>query len=324
MKKIIIIILFILSCSSCKAANRIYYDMYIASIGLEKADDGYNAYFYLPSSVDVGQTDKSSDGKASEVAKVWGETLVDVFSNLDLSTALKMNLEHISSIVLNESMMNNDELLKLIEYVKNSHHLDYNFYLFVTNDKMEDLYSLENPNDESVILSLLCDPIANTKIYSMIEPPHFLNFCRDFYNDKTFGIPLISAEAIWNEKDDSVYSSGACYYNRLLNSYRSYNDLDFRFLKKHEKLDYSDENISVVLKNYNVKLKYDNSVDIRVSSKYEILYSNVSNVEEYLRKLIISALDKLIDKNDEIDFLNLKYNDSLAKPIKININLKEK
>lgn len=324
MKKFIIIILFILSCSSCKAANRIYYDMYIASIGLEKADEGYNGYFYLPSSVDVGQTDKSSDSEASEVAKVWGETLVDVFSNLDLSTALKMNLEHISSIVLNESMMTDDELLKLIEYVKNSNHLDYNFYLFVTNDKMEDLYSLENPNNESVILSLLCDPIANTKIYSMIEPPHFLNFCRDFYNDKTFGIPVISAEAIWNDKDDSVYSSGVCYYNRSLNSYKSYSDLNFRFLKKHEKLDYSDENISVVLKDYNVKLKYNDYVEIKVSSKYEILYSNIDNANVYLTNLISDRLDKLIDKNEEIDFLNLKYNQAEEKRYSISISLKEK
>jgi len=323
MKKIIILILLVLSCTGCKAANRIYYDMYIASIGLQKTNEGYNGYFYLPSSIDVGNTEKSSEGEAAEVAMVEGETLQGVFSNLDLTTTLKMNLNHISSIVLDDSMVEKGELDKLIDFVKNSNSFDYNFYLFVTDSKIDDIYSLKNPNDESVILSALCDPIANTNIYATIEPPHFLNFCRDYYNNQTVGIPLISSEAIWNEKDDSIYCHGVGFYNRELNLYKKYTDNEFSFLKKHKNFDYSDANIGVRLNDYKINIKYNDSV-IKVSSKYEILYSNIDNEEEYLKNIINSSIDKLIIKNDEIDFINLKYNDSINKSYTIEIKLKNK
>ncbi|MDE5855641.1 MAG: hypothetical protein K2H06_01200, partial [Anaeroplasmataceae bacterium] len=80
--------------------------LFIASIGIEKKEDGYQGYFYLPLSSDIGKTENTENNGKGEFAKTSGKSLPDLFYNLQNSTSFVMNLKHVSSIVLNKELLN--------------------------------------------------------------------------------------------------------------------------------------------------------------------------------------------------------------------------
>lgn len=319
-----------LACSwiltGCRAANQIYSNMYIASIGFEHQEDEYTGYFFLPSSMSVGNTDSgSSDKNPSEIAVVRGKTIADVFNNLDLSTTLKMNLKHISSIVLHESILNEKDLQDLMEYVKSSNTFDYNFYIFTTKDEIQEIYQVKNPNEESVILTMLCEPISSAYAYTAANPPHFLNFCRDYYNGKVLSFALIEPTKIWSEENDSTYCRGVAFYKGgKLNIFGYEEEENFEFFKSNASLSYSDDYISVLFTNYQVKISYKEEVNITVKSKYKVLYFDMPAEKSYLEEKIQADMLALIEKYEkDIDFLNLQYNASEHKNVKVSVDFKK-
>lgn len=118
MKKIISLFLLIpiLLCG-CELQN-ISQVLFIASIGVEKEEDTYIGYFYLPLSSDVGKTENKENQGIGQYAKVEGKTLAEVFENIQFSTELEVNLRHASSMVIHKDLMNDDFLNELIAFVK--------------------------------------------------------------------------------------------------------------------------------------------------------------------------------------------------------------
>lgn len=325
MKKILILFLILLSCllTSCKAANSIYYNTFIASIGLEKNNDNYTGYFFLPSSIALGNTKQDKSEDASEIAKVEGNNIFDVFDNFFLSSAITMNLKHISTIVLHESILNNDDINKIISFINGYEGVDLNFYIFTTNSKLEDIYSVKNPNNESVILTMLCEPLGADYIYTIAKPVHFLNFCRDYYNEKVIYLPVLSPANIWGEEIDSNYCRGVTFLSINNVALFDHTYEDFMYISSKREFEYNDNNISVIYEGYSFNIKYDDVVKIKINSKYKVLNSCINNEKEYLEKLVNDKVSNLIlSYLNRIDFLNLKYNNSLNKSININIDFK--
>ena len=325
MKKILILFLILFSCllTSCKAANSIYYNTFIASIGFEKNNDKYTGYFFLPSSIALGNTKQDKSEDASQIAKVDGDNIFDVFNNFFLSSAITMNLKHISTIVLHESILNNADINKIISFIKEYEGADLNFYIFTTNSKLEDIYSVKNPNNESVILTMLCEPLGSNYIYTIAKPVHFLNFCRDYYNEKVIYLPVLSPANIWDDKIDSCYCRGVTFLSIKNVALFDYRYEDFEYISSKNEFEYNDDNISVIYEGYSFKIKYDDIININIKSKVNILYSNINNELEYIKEMIEKKISNLIlNFQEKTDFLNLKYNSSLNKSIKINVELK--
>ena len=159
--------------------------------GVEKEEDTYIGYFYLPLSSDVGKTENKENQGIGQYAKVEGKTLAEVFENIQFSTELEVNLRHASSMVIHKDLMNDDFLNELIAFVKKDAGIDYNFYLFVTEDKMEDIFQFENPNKESVIYSVLVSTLDSPSIYMAANPIHFVKFAREFYSNRCISFPLL-------------------------------------------------------------------------------------------------------------------------------------
>lgn len=323
------IILLLLSClflTGCRASNTIYHNLYIASIGFEHTGEGYTGYFFLPSSMDVGNTSQNTSDKSSEVAVVEGDSISSVFYNLELSSTLNINLKHISSIVLHESMLNDEDLQDFIQYIKESKGFDYNFYIFSTTDKVEDIYKLKNPNQESVILTMLVEPKASSYAFIAAAPIHFLNFCRDYLNDKVIPLPLIDVEKIWSEEKDSTYCRGITFLSKGKGYSYSYDVEQFEFLKSNVNLEYSDEIISIIMDTYDVRYKYNKSgVEISVSVKYRSFYSKIEDgLDEYIKNVIVNKITSLIkDYQQEIDFLNFKYYGCTDSKVVVKVNIKQ-
>lgn len=323
------ILLLILSClflTGCRASSAIYYNLYIASIGFEHTDTGYTGHFFLPSSMDVGNTNQDASDKSSEVAVVEGDSISSVFYNLELSSTLNINLKHISSIVLHESMLNDEDLRDFIKYIKESKGFDYNFYIFTATDKVEDIYKLKNPNQESVILTMLVEPKVSSYAFIAAAPIHFLNFCRDYLNDKVIPLPLIDVEKIWSEEKDSTYCRGVTFLSKGKGYSYSYDVEQFEFLKSNINLEYSDEVISIIMDTYDIRYKYNKlGVEIAVSVKYRSFYSKLENdSDEYIKNVIINKISSLIkDYQQEIDFLNFEYYGCTDSQVTYKVNVKQ-
>ena len=208
MKRLIIIFFLIITLSSCHNKTDIYESLYIASIGIEKIDDEYQAHFLLPSSMDVGSN--KSDSNESDIAKIKADNFNDLIENIKNSLLLNINLKHISSCILHTSILNNEDLNGLIELVKNSNDFDYNFYMFSTNEKIEDINKIKNPNNESIVLTMLVEPNESEFLLENSKPVHFLNMCRDFFENKKIRLPFIELSSVWKEND-----SIKCEYNLI-------------------------------------------------------------------------------------------------------------
>lgn len=307
MKKILFLILIVFSLTSCRAANAIYYNLYFASIGLEYENDEYIGYFYLPSSMDLGN-DKSNNEQKAEVAKANGKTLQEVFNNIEASSFLIMNFKHISSFVLHEEILKNNKLDDIISFINSFKEIDKNFFIFTTSDKLEDVYKLKNMNNESLILTTLTEPKINQYIFSSSKPIHYLNFCRDYYNEKTIDLPYIETKSIFTDDIDSIICKGVCFVNR--NNYLIYNSNNtFNYFNDNINMSFYDKNINVIIEKYTPCFKYKNGkIIMKVNFEYRVLSSNVENDEEYFKKgindIIINTFNETKDK---IDFLNSKY-----------------
>ncbi len=324
MKKLFILLLICLCLTSCKETNAINYDMYIASMGFEKKGEEYTGYFFLPSSIAVGSTETQESDKPSELATVTGKSLADVFNNFDLSSTLDMNMKHVASMVLHESILNDDDINYLIDYMNKSKDFDLNFYVYTAKDEMKDVFKNKNPNNESIILTMLCEPINNNLIYTTAKPIHFLNFCRDFFSNKVIAIPLIEPLKVWNEETDSNYCRGITYYSNSKGYTFDKTEKDFEFLYSKKELKYNDENIVSILQNYKVDIKYKTKVQIEVKGKLRVLKSKVENPKKYMEDTIKSGLESLISKyQEEIDILNTKYHNASDKEISISFSIKE-
>ncbi|HIT49671.1 MAG TPA: hypothetical protein IAD46_01460 [Candidatus Pelethenecus faecipullorum] len=307
MKKIISLFLLIpiLLCG-CELQN-ISQVLFIASIGVEKEEDTYIGYFYLPLSSDVGKTENKENQGIGQYAKVEGKTLAEVFENIQFSTELEVNLRHASSMVIHKDLMNDDFLNELIAFVKKDAGIDYNFYLFVTEDKMEDIFQFENPNKESVIYSVLVSTLDSPSIYMAANPIHFVKFAREFYSNRCISFPLLIAEELWNIEQQEAKTihckDAAFYYDDQVTIVR---DERSCYMKSNH-IFYDDlKEQSFSLRNYHWKVAFKEQPIIKITSKYTVL-SPSDILEQDIKKHIEETVLSFIHDYENQDILNLTY-----------------
>ena len=103
MNKLLIIMILLLSGCSIDISE----SLFIASIGFEILDEEINGYFYIPLSSDVGKTEKEGKG-SGEFVRVAGKNIEQVFNNVDAVNSININFKHVSSVVLNQELYNDD------------------------------------------------------------------------------------------------------------------------------------------------------------------------------------------------------------------------
>ncbi|MCI5582740.1 MAG: hypothetical protein MR357_03390 [Anaeroplasma sp.] len=322
MKKIISIIYILFICiflSSCLNQSVIYQSEYIAIVGLEHRIDNYIGYFFLPSTNDLGT--KKENGEEKSIATVLGKTISDVFSNLELSSTLTMNFKHISSFVLHESMLNESDIMKFIYYVRDSDKLDINFDVFATNESIKDIFSIKNPNNESLILTMLIEPNLSKYVFLSANPIHYLNFARNYLDNKVFGIPLINIEKIWDD-ELSLNGKGICFISRKCNIIPD-NDSGYKFLKSNSSLEYNDNCIEASFEKYDVKYKYKDKIYIKIKAECKIIYS-CDGIEKnkYLENKLKENIIEALEIENKIDILNYDYYKIKNKSYELDINIK--
>ena len=118
MKKIfMLIVLFLSSCQIKNTTDTIF----VASVALDKVDNTYNGYFYIPSSVEVGSESSKSDAKG-KIGEAHASKIIDLFYEISFSASQKINFAHISTLILHESVLNNNDINELLQFIKNIGH----------------------------------------------------------------------------------------------------------------------------------------------------------------------------------------------------------
>jgi hypothetical protein len=273
---------------------------------IDKIDDEYNASFYIHSSVEVGSSNSKSDAKG-KIGYTKASSIVDLFYEISFISSLKINYAHISTLILHESVLNYDDIYRLTQFFKNTNRFDYNFYILSTNVSSKDIYSLSSSNNEAIITTILTNPQNVLDIFVSTPPLHYLNLCRDFYENKVLKLPLIESKESWKLEDkiNSYMARGITFVNIDKTVVYSYQELDYRYLNSTKGLFYSKDDISFSILNYDISIKYKDKIIIYITGKVEN-YDKNKGVD--YEAVIKDNIGKIINKlSYEIDFLNINY-----------------
>lgn len=304
--KIIIFIIISILLSSCSTFD-ISKTLFIASVGIDIIDDKYVGYFYLPLSSDIGSSDSNVNKGQGHYAKTKGKNIYELFYNLENSSSLTINLKHISSIVLNKNLLNDKFIEELLNYIKYSLNIDFNFYIFITKEQLEDIYSFKNPNQESVLNSLLVSTGDAENNYLVTKPIHFLTFVREYYNNRSIFLPLLDLEEIWNidsnyEKNFHIQSGIYYYKNNIKEVIKNHSSPYLNSVKSF--YDMIEDNV-IYFKKYKFKINYKKE-EINIYYNYQI-YNQKKLKEEDISNLISNRIKDYLKEYENMDPLNLNY-----------------
>lgn len=309
MKKIILLLLLLIPLTSCKNTD-LSNCLFIASIGFEKGEDKvYRGYFYLPLSSDVGKSENMDKKGKGEYAEVQGDTVAEVFNNVDGAISLDVNLRHLSSIILNVELLNEEFILELVDYIKFSLNIDYNCYLFSTKEKMKDVYSFQNPNQESVLNSFLVSTSEYKNIFLVASPMHFLEFVRKFYADRTIFLPLIELEEIWNvgdEKVKNIHPQSGVYFSK--NNVREViHHRSSPYMKTTNSFYDKIEEETVLFSDYQFDILWQDKPVVDISFKYERFKTGSQISKDILQAFVEKNVLEYIWEFISVDPLDLSY-----------------
>lgn len=293
---------------SCKGYD-ISKILFIASVGIEENEDGYQGYFYLPLSSDIGKTENTENKGKGEYAKTSGKSIPELFYNLQNSTSLIMNLKHVSSIVLNQNLLRKEFIIELLDYIKYSLDIDFNCYIFVTKEKLEEIYDFQNPNQESVLNSLLVSTSDADDSFLVSSPIHFLTFAREFYVERSILLPALSLEEIWTIDGKPVknfHTQSAIYYFKDELREVIKNPSSPYFSKATQFYDQI-KNTTVCLKKYKYNISFKDKLYFKVEFGYEIYKSEAQLTENEIIDFVYQRIKSYIDEFQNIDPLNIAY-----------------
>lgn len=310
---IVFILLFLSGC-----VDNINESLFIASIGIEKKEGELKGYFYLPLSNDIGKTDSPAKG-SGEFLVVGGKTVYELFNNAKAVNSLNVNLRHVSSVVINKELFTPTFLDEFINYVKNTHIIDYNFYFMATKEKLEDIYSFQNPNQESVLNSLLVISGDNEGLRLVAEPVHYLDFVKRFYDNRSILLPLLEMEELWhinNEKVKNFYPQSGMYY--FMGNIREVNkEKGSPYLKDDVEFYDEIEKEPIYFSKYRLALMKE-SIKINADVKCLNRQIDISLIE----KLIKTRIKEYFEKYKDFDPLDRGIYKTSIKDFKIDVSIK--
>ncbi len=287
--------------------------LFIASVGIEKKDDKLEGYFYLPLSSDIGKTETTENKGQGEFAKTSGKTIPELFYNLGTSTSLVINYRHVSSIVLNEELLNEEFLVELMDFIKYSFEIDFNCYLFITKEKMDELYAFKNPNQESVLNSMLVSTSDVSSLFLVAPPIHFLEFVQRFYNQRNIILPLLDLAEIWTiegEESKNFHAQSAVYYYKNNIKEVIKNESSPYFSKSTKFIDHIGKT-PISFKNYKLKKEFKENLHLTVEFSYDIYQSEERPSAEEIKAFVQKRIMDYIHEFQELDPLDLEYNNKI-------------
>lgn len=328
MSRILLLVLLLANLGGC-FKSEINSSVYISSIGFEIKDEKIACYFLSNPLNNISRNNNESDNGAQFI-KVEAKSIDEGFKEAEKSLLLPLNFRHIKSIVFHKDVLESKYIEEFFQFMRSGVYVTYNYYVFATEDKIEEIIKFKNPEQISYQHSILSSPnLIEFEKYGL-EQMHFLDFANDYYETGRYlHIPLISAKKVWN-KNSTLEVSGYIACGKEVMTFKNEDYLGMTYLKDQQMIVFYTPNAAYRIIGYKVSFKEISNV-FTILSNYEDVYifgdGNKTLLNEELEKEIKKYLDDYITKYDglylinEYNYLNKKALDVLSYDLKIK-NLK--
>ena len=325
MKKVIMLALILISFIPFIIKKSDYKDItnvvYVSSIGLDYNIETkeYQVYFYILNNFNLSNAQLSSGNtdELSYVVKISDASLINAFSSILKKTNIGIYYTHLQTMIISHDFFNATSITEFFHYIKELNQIYFNFFIFTTDSKIEDLYNIKIFSDVSAYHTILVTP-SLIKNYKLVT---FQNFANAFLNSSyTLLIPHITIieDTFFDQDQDyfylemdgySILQKDLTIKTFLINEFTS-----LRWLINLQDQSFKIGNYDLYIKNGNYKIKKRNDlliITFNLSSvlNYNPHYEKLDVIEEKLNQIIASEIQTLYEemKKQEIDIFNLNY-----------------
>ena len=251
MRKFILLLLIIICFSLTSCNTSVNSSVYISSIGFEVEDKELVGYFLSNPLTDISRKSEESTSEAQYI-KVKGKSCYEVFNEAKQSLLIPLNFLHIKTVIFSKDCFDTPYIEDFLTYMKSIRSVSYNFYVFSTISKLEDIYKFKNPEQISYQYSILSSPDLLEYSDYGIEKLHFLDFANDYYNPRRYlHIPLLVVNEVWND-NVTIEVDGFLAYELSASLYRNSEYKGMLYLYDKNTILFHDENDVYRVINYRV------------------------------------------------------------------------
>jgi hypothetical protein len=293
MRKIFILILlfFTLTLSSCN--TNINSSIYISSIGFEIKDDKLVTYFLSNPLTDISRSSEDKE-KEAQFVRVEASSVYEAFNEAKQSLLSPLNFLHVKTVIFTEECFSSKYILDFLTFIKSVRFISYNFYVFATISKIEDLYKFKNPEQISYQYSILSSPDLLPYSDFGIEKLHFLDFANDYYNSGRYlHIPLILINDAWG-KNITIEVDGFLCYGFPITLYRNSEFKGMLYLYDKNSLLFHDDDDVYRITNYRVN-KYVRNNRFVFSISYEDITVFGDGSRSKFEEKLVMEIKKYLD-----------------------------
>ncbi len=239
-----------------------------------------------------------------------GESLDECFTNLSNNISLDINYRHVQSMILDVSMFNEDCLDEFERFILNNTLIDFNFYLYSSDEKSSYIYNYNNPDSISNYYSIL-NPDRYNNLFYYSKKCHFVNYLKRRSDDVNIKIPFINVNNISN--DSNLFISGFVLLNNDFNIIKKEEYNYLYLLNEFKESTIYLDNFDSIIKENNIKYEYKDKYIININVTYEGLLNldNYNKMEEYLYEMLLNDINNILRLKIDLfnlDEINLKRN----------------
>lgn len=345
MKKIILVLLILLTLTGCKDYRELTDMAIVSMIGIDKKDE-YNVIVQVFNYSGMSEEEKES----IVVYEGSGKTIHNAFRNMTLSCPKKLYLGHTKIVVVSEELAKND-ITSIFDLILRDAEMEKDFSLLITKSDIKDTIKTINPKNEIPAENLYSSIDVSSKVQGSIHKVSFDMFASNTLKNgidpvlpvleiKNKKLSLIPNIAIFNKNKLEGYLStdASIGYNIINNSIDSNvisfkcNDNDYasiEILKNKASMKYDiNKNLLTIDVNMNGSLSELNcDIDITQDKNMKYLREKLS---DRFNEIIIETVNE--EKKYNSDFLGIgeyvyrnnykMYNEEKINELKKDLNTK--
>ena len=134
----------------------------------------------------------------TEYIKVKTDSVYDAFIEAEKSLLFPLNYRHIKTVIFHQDFFKTKYIKDFFDFMKVVKFVSFNYYVFSTTSKLEELYEFSTPEQISYQYSVLSSPDLLDFHQYGTEKVHFLDFANSYYIDKRhLHIPLLTVNKTW-------------------------------------------------------------------------------------------------------------------------------
>ena len=291
---------------------------YVNSIGIEynTNTNEFIMYFLILNNYTIAQSGNSPTftNTHSYIAKGNEKSLLDAENKIRNNSNTKFDLSHIRSLIIN------DNVLKLYDYIRNNPKYNHTFEIYTTKDSIEKIYQVENFSEVSGYYTIL----VNTQNNIPVKHVRFNNFCNDLLIDnytQYYQRIKVNEGVIADAKKKyiSLDYDGASFINDgyQINSfkYQNINGLAYLTTKINRSIIIENENQQYSFLPNQFKITYNirnNKLHIKITTSGYFTNGqncNTNKLKTILEEKIKYDLEIMFDimQNYDIDVYNINY-----------------